>query len=140
MNVKFYYNGNCIGIWHTLDPLSLALLDEYSKISEWTDEHYNKIYFVEDIENFFDKACCNYYDLTKTWCKSNIIEEILYFTKCSNLDDARKQLCEIENEIHRKTLIENFNDRIEQLYKMYEYYKNKSTNDVNAFWFTYIED
>lgn len=138
MSVEFYYKDKLIGIWPTLDPLSLNLLDEYKGKVKGPD--YNKIYFVEDAEEFFDKACSKYYDLTKTWCKSNIIEEILYFIKCSNLDDIRKQFCEIESEIRRKTLIENFNDRIEQLYKMVEYYRKRSVNNDNSFYFKYVKD
>ena len=136
--VEFYYKDNLIGIWPTLDPLGLNLLDEYKGISKEID--YNKLYFVKDAEEFFEKACCKYYDLTKTWCKSNIIKEILYFTKCSNLEDIREQFCEIESEIHRKTLVENFNDRIEQLYKMLEHYRKRYINNDNSFYFKYVKD
>lgn len=140
--VEFYYGDNLIGIWETpLNPLGFALLEEYRNTPKWTDDCYNKKYLIKDIELFFNKACCNYYNLDKIWSKSNIIEEILYFTKCSNLDDAKKQFHEVEKEIKRKTSIEIFNDNIGQLYKMYQHYKKKEiNNDNNTFWFRYVKD
>lgn len=138
MNVEFYYKDSLLGIWHTLNPLEFSLLEEYGGIPKSTN--CNKEYYVEDAEDFFNKACYDYYDLSKNSCDSSVIKEILYFTKCSNPEDAKKQFQEIESFIHRKILIENFNNRIEQLYKMFKYYKNKNVNNSNSFYFKYTED
>lgn len=139
MNVKFYYNDNLIGIWCALDPAGSSILEKYTNISEGIK--YNKRYYIEDVEDFFDKACCEYYDLNKIVCNSNIIEEILYFTKCSNSEEARKQIGEIRSWIRRKILTENFNDRIVQLYRMFKYYKSKDIHShINFFYFKYTKD